>query len=139
MIFLIIVGVMVVWLGIGAKVGRVQYTELMRKYNASDSREIARTLAEKQMTQENINHESYCNLRYSYISSRGCDCRQSNKWWPLYREIARLEAGKMPEPKVPYRALVTWPGVMVESYLKGGTKKLPDYARIKELEELIKD
>ena len=143
MILLILIGLLVLlvpaYLGVGAKVGRSRYTQLMRDYQNSPSPYIQETIDEYRAELRGILHESHCGLNYKYLKEEGCSCKHRAKYWDLRSKISQRVPKMLPKPEPQYSLLVTWPGVVVESYMKGGAKALPNYQLIKELEQLTKD
>lgn len=115
---------------IGAKIARSHYTELMRNCNNLRDADRELEIEDWKRQRSDLVHQAHCNLAYSSLSHRGCDCNKSSKWHVLNSNIKAGEAGMFPKPTPKYSTIATWPASLVSSYVTGGADALPDYAYI---------
>jgi hypothetical protein len=125
---LFILIMLVPYLLVGAKVAKHQYTISWRKYNdALPVWEHKKTFMLQNLKefceQNDVSHESYCNVNYQHLRDNGCDCSKGKAAYSNY-----LRKNPAPsKPGVPYHTLFTWPVVGLSTYITSGTRELPSY------------
>lgn len=117
-LFIIIAAVLYIMAGLA--VARQNYVLETKRFlaiaNSDEGRQARMDEIEREL--KNMTH-GICNLNYSSLRSRGCDCSNSKRWSVLNTELDELEAGEplrnAPGPQ--YSVIVTWPYTGVKNFL----------------------
>lgn len=116
---LIIIGVIAYVLA-GMVVGRNTYALRAREYAELANNEEARDarIEELKLMLGKLTH-GICNLNYSTMRHRGCDCWQEKKWREYHSELDRLQNGGLVEktPSLPLDAVALWPWFGFKQFL----------------------
>lgn len=135
MLLLIMVVLLIPYLAVGSKFARARYA--LERFNWEQNPvalSAADTKAQKELELKSLKH-GICNLNYSGLEHKGCDCGSSSTWWALKRDIESAKVTMKKEPGLPLKEMTAWPFVMFGDYLKGGTVDKPNYRIIEELEK----
>lgn len=67
-----------------------------------------------------ISHSSSCNMRYSLLSSRGCDCTKKLQWNKAKSSLELAKNGVNSLPSINRAAIFLWWASMISRFIRSG-------------------
>lgn len=132
--FIIMIIAALGWLAVGLPVARHVHTRHYREWLDSPRTRPVRQLSKRAWSHrfpDAVEHVSHCNRDYrSLWSEGGCSCDKGTKAWRDY--LANEEP--VPPPEVTLWPVLLWPIHLMDAFVMGGARRLPDPVRIAEVE-----
>lgn len=125
-VFVIVVVSLLAYLGVGILNARYTYgLDMAKAQELRPLNEVSVEYSNKKVELSGIPHSSYCNMSFSTLKYRGCDCGNQTTWRKQHAEIERLKSLLNSYPKVSTKAVFLWWMIIVERFIKGGYRSAP--------------
>lgn len=105
----------------GTQFTRNYYARELANFYVNKPMVIEAKKADLEFKRKEVEHVSYCNMQYKYLSEKGCDCDAKTKYNKLDREVKRLEEGEIDPPTLDKKMVLIYPWYIYEHYLKSKT------------------
>lgn len=110
----------VLYMVCGSMTARHTYAIKQREWLAIADSEASREQRMDEITDDlkSMTH-GICNLNYSELRNRGCDCLSQNKWEKLHEELKSLQDGGPVKfsPGPQWNAIMSWPVVAYNNFI----------------------
>lgn len=115
-----------VYLGVGVLNARYTYAIAMTEAEGRQPLyELEVEYSDKKIEYHRIYHYSHCNMSYSSLKYKGCDCDNKDRWWGLRSEISALKTTIDSYPAVKVKHILFWWLTMIDRFIKGGYRPAP--------------
>lgn len=140
---LVYILIFLVYLSVGATIERRRYAIANFKYQQFQPSQAfyEQQRREAEHNQLAIKH-GICNMKYSALANRGCDCEKSKKWWEYKRiiDLATAQNLNHPLPEISKSNIMGWPLYVVCEWVKSGEPPMTDEVRrMKEINSARQD